>query len=66
MKIPFGKPIVGKREFAAVLNVLKSGKYVHGPKSVEFEKNFELNSSLYKWTRSRISHNFYGEKVVFF
>jgi dTDP-4-amino-4,6-dideoxygalactose transaminase len=47
MKIPFGKPIVGKREFAAVLNVLKSGKYVHGSKSVEFEKNFR------KFTKSK-------------
>jgi len=47
MKIPFGKPIVGKKEFAAVSNVLKTGKYVHGPKSAEFEKNFR------KFTKSK-------------
>ena len=40
MKIPFGKPCVGKNEFSAVLDVLKTGKYVHGPKSIEFEENF--------------------------
>ncbi len=49
MKIPFGKPFVGKKEFAAVLNVLKSGKYVHGPKSVEFEENFK------KFTKAKFS-----------
>ena len=49
VKIPFGKPFVGKKEFAAVLNVLKSGKYVHGPKSVEFEENFK------KFTKAKFS-----------
>ena len=38
IKIPFGKPIVSYSEFSAVLKVLKSGKYVHGKKTVEFEK----------------------------
>jgi len=41
IKIPFGKPIVGKKEYSAILEVLKSGKYVHGPKSEEFEKKFK-------------------------
>ena len=49
MKIPFGKPFVGKREFSAVLNVLQSGKYVHGPKSNEFEENFK------KFTKAKFS-----------
>ena len=41
IKIPFGKPIVGKNEYLAVLKVLKSGKYVHGPRSKEFEEKFK-------------------------
>ena len=41
VKIPFGKPMVGKEEYSAVLKVLKSGKYVHGSKSEEFEKKFK-------------------------
>ncbi len=49
IKIPFGKPFVGKNEFAEVLKVLKSGKYVHGPKSVEFEENFK------KFTKAKFS-----------
>ncbi len=40
-KIPFGKPIVSNLEFNSVLKVLKSGKYVHGNKSVEFENSFK-------------------------
>ena len=39
--IPFGKPIIDKKELNAVQKVLKSGIYVHGPKSKEFEKNFQ-------------------------
>ena len=38
--IPFGKPIIDKAEFSAVQNVLKSGKYVHGNKTIIFEKLF--------------------------
>ena len=38
--IPFGKPIIDKREILAVKKVLKSGIYVHGKKSLEFEKKF--------------------------
>ena len=40
--IPFGKPIINYGEFRAVNKVLKSGKYVHGKKSVEFENNFKF------------------------
>ncbi len=40
IKIPFGKPIVSSKEFRAVLDVLKSGKYVHGRKTEEFEELF--------------------------
>ena len=40
IKIPFGKPIVSSKEYRAVLNVLKSGKYVHGRKTEEFEELF--------------------------
>ena len=39
--IPFGKPLVSTKEFNSVLKVLKSGKYVHGKKTLEFEKNFK-------------------------
>lgn len=39
--IPFGKPLVSNKEFNSVLKVLKSGKYVHGKKTLEFEKNFK-------------------------
>lgn len=41
IKIPFGKPIVSSKEFRAVLDVLKSGKYVHGRKTEEFEELFK-------------------------
>lgn len=40
--IPFGKPIINHGEFRAVNKVLKSGKYVHGKKSIEFENNFKF------------------------
>ena len=40
-KIPFGKPIVSNLEFNSVVKVLKSGKYVHGLKTIEFEKSFK-------------------------
>ena len=49
MKIPFGKPIVGKNEYSAALKVLKSGKYVHGPKTDEFEEKFK------KFTKSKFA-----------
>ena len=39
--IPFGKPKINKLEFRSVSNVLKSGKYVHGKKTDEFEKLFK-------------------------
>ena len=38
--IPFGKPIVGEEEKAAVMNVLSGPILVHGPRAVEFEKAF--------------------------
>ena len=41
IKIPFGKPMVSSKEFRAVLDVLKSGKYVHGRKTEEFEELFK-------------------------
>lgn len=40
-KIPFGKPIVSNSEFKSVIKVLKSGKYVHGNKTLQFEKSFK-------------------------
>ena len=39
--IPFGKPIINKNELKSVLKILKSGVYVHGPKSKEFETKFK-------------------------
>ena len=40
-KIPFGKPILGKKEKEIVRKVLESGTLVHGPISLEFEKLFK-------------------------
>lgn len=40
-KIPFGKPIVSNLEINSVVEVLKSGKYVHGKKTIEFENSFK-------------------------
>ena len=40
-KIPFGKPLINRREIDLVTKVLKSGIYVHGPKSKEFEEKFK-------------------------
>lgn len=40
MNIPFGKPLIGPEEKAAVLNVLEGPILVHGPKAVEFEASF--------------------------
>ena len=41
ISIPFGKPIIDETEFSAVKRVLKSGKYVHGDKTIVFEKLFK-------------------------
>jgi len=40
MKIPFGKPMIGKTEKNAVQKVLSGSILVHGPKSLEFENVF--------------------------
>lgn len=39
--IPFGKPLVDDKEIIAVKKVLRSGIYVHGNKSLEFENKFK-------------------------
>ena len=41
-KIPFGKPIIDKKEINLVNSVLKNNILVHGPKSIEFENKFGL------------------------
>ena len=38
--LPFGSPIIGEEERRAVLEVLDSGRYVHGPRSELFEERF--------------------------
>lgn len=38
--IPFGKPVMGEPEQAAVLQVMAGGILVHGPKTEEFEQSF--------------------------
>lgn len=38
--IPFGKPVIGNEEKAAVAAVMDSGIMVHGPKIIEFEAGF--------------------------
>ena len=40
MKIPFGKPLIGKEEISAVNRVLQSPILVHGPLANEFEDIF--------------------------
>lgn len=40
MKISFGKPIIDKKEKNAVQKVISQPILVHGPKTIEFEKNF--------------------------
>jgi perosamine synthetase len=39
-KIPFGKPIIDQKEKEAVLKVMDGSLLVHGPVSVQFEKEF--------------------------
>lgn len=39
-KIPFGRPMIGPEERAAVLRVLDSPQLVHGPMAKEFEATF--------------------------
>jgi dTDP-4-amino-4,6-dideoxygalactose transaminase len=38
--IPFGKPVIGEAERAAVAEVLNGPILVHGPRAVEFEQRF--------------------------
>tara|TARA_Y100001970_G_C14229245_1_gene857595 strand:- start:312 stop:1451 length:1140 start_codon:yes stop_codon:yes gene_type:complete len=75
IRLPFGKPIVSNNEFNSVLNVLKSGKYVHGKKTEEFEKLFKkFTNSKYAITLSSCTagmHLFYfacnisrGDEVI--
>jgi perosamine synthetase len=40
MRVPFGKPIIGKEEIDAVVKVLNGPILVHGPIAEEFESNF--------------------------
>lgn len=39
-KIPFGKPILGREEEEAVIEVMRSGVMAHGPKIKAFEQGF--------------------------
>ena len=39
-KIHFSKPDFTKRDYSVILKSLKSGWLTHGPKNLEFEKNF--------------------------
>jgi len=40
MKIPFGKPLIGSEEKAAVMEVMESPILVHGQKAIDFEEAF--------------------------
>lgn len=40
MNIPFGKPIIGDEERAAVMDVLSGPILVHGPRATQFETDF--------------------------
>ena len=39
--IPFGKPITDNSELLSIRKVIKSGRYVHGNQTEEFEKKFK-------------------------
>ena len=39
-QIPFGKPMIGQEEMAAVMDVMAGPILVHGPQSVQFENDF--------------------------
>ena len=39
-KIHFSKPDFSSKDYSVILNSLKSGWLTHGPKNLEFEKNF--------------------------
>lgn len=41
MKIPFGKPMIDKKEIGKVSKVLSSGVLIHGSETVDLEKNFK-------------------------
>ena len=45
MKIPFGKPLIGKEERNVVAEVLSGPILVHGPKAIEFEDEFKRFSN---------------------
>ena len=46
MKIPFAKPLIGKKELFHVNKVLKSGILTHGPYSKKFENEFSKFSGV--------------------
>ena len=66
--IPFGKPIVSNKEINLVNKVIKSGKYVHGKITEEFETYFKrFTKSKYAITVSSCTagmHSFYLAKGI--
>ena len=53
MKIPFGKPIIDKKEINSVNKVLSSGILIHGQETIDFEENFrKLTGAKYALTVS--------------
>ena len=66
--IPFGKPIVNNKEINLVNKVIKSGKYVHGKITEEFETSFKrFTKSKYAITVSSCTagmHLFYLAKGI--
>ena len=63
-KISFGKPLINQKDIKTVVEVLKSGKYVHGPKTKLFEEKFK------KFTKAKfaisVSSCTAGMHLVFF
>ena len=41
MNIPFGKPLIDKKELNAVKRVLNSGILIHGKDTIKLEENFK-------------------------
>lgn len=73
-RIPLCRPFIGKEEFRAVEDVLKSGWLTHGPKTTEFENMFAdylgvknavaMNSCTSALFLAILAHNIKGDVLV--
>ena len=63
MKIPFGKPIINKKELSSVSKVLSSGILVHGNEATNFENNFNCDVRYYPATMDKKWMDYTMEKI---